>query len=109
MNANFDCFNPEEETLRQEKAKSLSANRQSTPYPKGRAEVSVGRQRKDVGLALFLACVMGAGAATWVLHLDVCPQRARERGVGLITPYTPTNEKRTRYRCAKEAYRLEAN
>ena len=33
-----------------------------------------------VGLALFLAFVTGAGAATWVLCPDVCPTKsARER------------------------------
>ena len=32
-------------------------------------------------------------------------ERVHERGVGLITPYTPTDEKRTRYRCARDAYR----
>ena len=43
-----------------------------------------GRQRKDIGLALFLACVAGAGAAMWVLRLDICPRRAREAIVAKI-------------------------
>jgi len=49
--------------------------------------------------------VTGAGAATGYYARTFVQERVHERGVGLITPYTPTDEKRTRYRCARDAYR----
>ena len=48
--------------------------------------------------------VMGAGAATGYYARMFVQERVHERGVILITPYMLTDEMRTCYRCARDAY-----
>ena len=49
--------------------------------------------------------VTGAGATTGYYARTFVQERVHEGGMGLITLYTLTDEKRTRYRCARDAYR----